>query len=218
MLRHRIKHRLYRLICHFFSKAIQISRTVFVACNAILFLLVVYAWPSSYYVSEQVFSYFPAQNALKVSSAGGWTDFSFKHYRYLRSEVSVSYHRGTRHVYDKIGPHYWAGTKPSTQIGPIVMYHGFPPHQTDRKYFGESSEYGISIPYWLLLSLLGPPLLLQTIRRVSTFRRRRRRRERGECELCGYDLRASAGICPECGTSTKLAANHEGGLEKATPE
>jgi hypothetical protein len=52
------------------------------------------------------------------------------------------------------------------------------------------------IPFWLILALLAP---LPTIWLVSRLRRRRRLAD-NLCPVCGYDLRATPGRCPECGT------------------
>ena len=58
---------------------------------------------------------------------------------------------------------------------------------------------GIWVPYWLVLLLTLPtPLWIMTDHRRRLIRAARR--ERGLCEQCGYDLRATPGRCPECGT------------------
>ena len=51
-------------------------------------------------------------------------------------------------------------------------------------------------PYWALMLLLAP-LPLQALYAALV---RRRRRVSGQCAHCGFDLRASSGRCPECGT------------------
>ena len=73
---------------------------------------------------------------------------------------------------------------------------------------GISLSYDLAVvemPYWpvaLVTSVLPACLLLTTVRR----RRRQRRLHAGLCPACGYDLRASPGRCPECGTPTGAAA------------
>ena len=58
------------------------------------------------------------------------------------------------------------------------------------------SEYSFEMPFWPLLVLTLVPPAAWTYRRWKE----RRRRLRGLCRRCGYDLRASEGRCPECGT------------------
>ena|SRR5687767_13353588 len=52
-----------------------------------------------------------------------------------------------------------------------------------------------AIPYWAPLALTTPPALLAVARLLRRFVRGRR----GLCAGCGYDLRATAERCPECG-------------------
>jgi hypothetical protein len=53
-------------------------------------------------------------------------------------------------------------------------------------------------PYWSIL-VLTAPLLWIVAMWDARLRRRARRAARGECLGCGYDLRATADRCPECG-------------------
>jgi hypothetical protein len=61
------------------------------------------------------------------------------------------------------------------------------------------------VPYWALApAFLGAGL---PAARASVARRRRLRRlAAGCCPSCGYDLRATPGRCPECGTATTRPA------------
>ena len=53
----------------------------------------------------------------------------------------------------------------------------------------------VTAPHWFIaLVTLAPALLL-----LRSYRRRTRERNKGLCPSCGYDLRASAVRCPECG-------------------
>lgn len=89
-------------------------------------------------------------------------------------------------------------------------WHGFTAgHSTDTKTIRLIEEFGpkkqftqfrnqqfIRLPYWcpIFLSGLWPALSLRR------YLRSRRRKAKGLCTSCGYDLRASSGQCPECGT------------------
>ena len=54
----------------------------------------------------------------------------------------------------------------------------------------------LSIPYPVVALLL---LVVPAVRVVARRRVASNRRRAGQCENCGYDLRATSGRCPECG-------------------
>lgn len=72
----------------------------------------------------------------------------------------------------------------------------------------------IVLPLWPLALLAGLPVIPLGMR-VMRHRQQRRRRELGLCMMCGYDLRASAERCPECGTATPEPALPKGTLDGA---
>jgi hypothetical protein len=60
----------------------------------------------------------------------------------------------------------------------------------------------VAIPYWFVTSLLAVVPALWLINRV----RRTARISRNCCPTCGYDMRATPGRCPECGTAAPESA------------
>ena len=63
----------------------------------------------------------------------------------------------------------------------------------------------LRVPLWAVVAVL-LPLPAWRLPAVVRRRRARRRREGGLCPACGYDLSASPGTCPECGTETTTPA------------
>ena len=57
-------------------------------------------------------------------------------------------------------------------------------------------------PVWFLILLVAGPAALWFFRRE----RRLRRASVGQCERCGYDLRATPERCPECGSAASVTS------------
>jgi len=67
-------------------------------------------------------------------------------------------------------------------------------HASDPKFSGHNVQWVIPV-HFISPLLLIPPLLL-----FFSLARSLRRRHIGRCPACGYDLRATPGQCPECGS------------------
>jgi hypothetical protein len=66
-------------------------------------------------------------------------------------------------------------------------------------------HFELGIPFWAFLVAASLPVVVLNLRTRSQIKRRYRMRL-GLCVRCGYDLRATAGRCPECGTAVPVRA------------
>jgi hypothetical protein len=107
---------------------------------------------------------------------------------------------GTRTSYGMIATTMTAdGLKRGAGVEPRLRWStgGFSTYSNSGSHCGHSWQYiGIIVPHWavFLLLIVFPAVQL---RKPWT---RRQRRKRGLCLNCGYDLRASREVCPECGS------------------
>lgn len=60
----------------------------------------------------------------------------------------------------------------------------------------------IAVPFWFIVTLTA----VIPVAWLTAVRRRRSRARENRCMNCGYDLRASAERCPECGTAVATGA------------
>jgi hypothetical protein len=90
-------------------------------------------------------------------------------------------------------------------MGSVTPLHGIEDVLAVRWSNSATLEYQFDIAYWLLCALALPLPLYWLARRKGWIGGRKA----GLCVRCGYDLRASESVCPECGTPI-------GGHEKLT--
>ena len=84
-----------------------------------------------------------------------------------------------------------------------VAWNGFGVVTNDAIDFGDPDKlasYSLMLPHWFVAAVLCL-VPLEALRRSVVRRRRVRRAAASICVNCGYDLRASPGRCPECGTA-----------------
>ena len=74
----------------------------------------------------------------------------------------------------------------------------FKPLQFSNQTRPARGAFELYVPFWFLAAAF----LAMPLARLVRLARSRRRTRGGLCATCGYDLRASPGRCPECGTST----------------
>ena len=81
----------------------------------------------------------------------------------------------------------WAGLVVCNVIVVMLLLVGF-----IGRWLGDGDRVAIVVPFWLLFTLAAFPTAV-------LWHRDRRTVKPGCCLTCGYDLRASKKVCPECG-------------------
>ena len=83
--------------------------------------------------------------------------------------------------------------------GREIKWKGFRLAWGDANWYAQFRIRALLIPYWFLI-LISTPLVIVSARRYLL---RWRWQSAGRCTSCGYDLRFSSGVCPECGAADR---------------
>jgi hypothetical protein len=72
--------------------------------------------------------------------------------------------------------------------------------------FSGVAGWAVTVPLWAVAALAAFPAVCRSFALARKLRQSSRQR-RGHCGRCGYDLRATPGRCPECGTAASVTAS-----------
>lgn len=126
---------------------------------------------------------------------------------YSKTSFNLRLWGGTISHSQIIQPTYFS-IAPDGEVRPVEPFDGWDWYASDWRQIGEVDRRRNSTPgLWIVsfrilhisilpAAVLGCHFVQMTIRHYH----RRFRQQNGLCISCGYDLRASTGICPECGT------------------
>jgi hypothetical protein len=199
----------------------RVLLNVLTALSLLLCVAAVSLWVRSFFVTD-IFSW---RSAASVDG------------RWVETEATVSVGRGGA-MYERVGtrgnvggappagtsPPLWQ-TAPPTSVGGGSHLPGF--WQRRGLGFwttgpltepGRVDQQVVTAPLWSVALLASVPAFVGAASYVRQ-RRRRRRAEAGLCARCGYDLRATPGQCPECGTMApaRSAATRKRHRDEASP-
>lgn len=160
--------------------------TVWIAFSLLLLLVTAAMWVRSYYWWDSAAWPTGTSTALSVSSQFGGIDILESYYvanRYFgfRPERPTKFQMNSFRC-DPYRP-YWRLDTANAVLG---FYYDHLPTLYRR----------LLIPYWAITLVLA-------VCPVAWLLTRRRRRIVGCCPTCNYDLRATPGQCPECGTPVR---------------
>ena len=166
--------------------------TLLAAVSAVLFIVTTAAWARTFFVSDYVQVYkFRSLDPLFTVVQIRWGG-DFAHVQLVRTDNGHDYGAPLSALAGDIVVHHQASAASPQGVTSWLWWD----HYVDYQGYGMAEVWRVQFRPWLLLI---PPIILPAIW-IKRFTRRRRMLRIGLCLACGYDLRATGGRCPECGT------------------
>lgn len=166
--------------------------TFFMAMSLLLSAAVCVLWARSYWVTDA--AGFTRQMPAPASRIV-WSTRGFLTYQQLTHPA------GSKAVYHAPGWVYERGPAqaPNDLGGNSRRFLGvaYADNTSIRGPLAGTRQVAVQAPYWILLPATGALPIARLL--LSGRRRRAARAAAGLCVICGYDLRATPGRCPECG-------------------
>jgi len=182
------------------SRCRGVARRAGTAGIASTAVVIVSLWVRAHFLCDQVALTTASVNLTVIACAmRGHLALCVEHLRPspLVPRLRAYYDRLPADSYDR----YWyGGSRVRAQRSPDILglqFCKYTPPPGDL----EPARETLAVPYWLPLAGCVAPFGLARARRLVRRRRRLDRERRGLCAVCGYDLRGSAGSCPECGSA-----------------
>jgi hypothetical protein len=178
-----------------------VRRRLFTVCSAVSLLLcvaTVVLWVRSYWVGEAMYREGPSYRLAVLSSKGQCSAFRTT-YPASAANGPARWRYSNRGMWAEVTRRPgWYRADPAVRCyGPVAGFGLFDKPAGPTSVGAGTRE--VFFPYWflVLLTAAGPA--------AWCYQARRRRRLRSPllslCPACGYDLRATPGRCPECGTA-----------------
>ena len=160
-------------------------RRILTILSLLLMLAAITLWVRSHWIED-----FVAYNRKGIGSLAAWSrDGRLSFWRDRYEEALVLRQRPVGWEYET-NPMKKPGRWPDGNPGRL----GFVFERDSR---GQDLYRALAIPWWAVAGLFALPPALY----LWGWSKRRVERRLGLCAVCGYDLRASSGRCPECGTA-----------------
>jgi hypothetical protein len=165
---------------------------VLTGLSLLLFVAVAWLWVRSHHGADTLYRYWPARYVTVLSRDGA---IEVRRFVYARPVQRSAEDQRLRHV---------RGMRITTVAGESVAFNFV---GLGRFHLSHPNGFKVDIyviRWWhvFVLAALPPAIVLRAA--VRRWLRERRSRH-GLCFRCGYDLRATPGRCPECGTATPSA-------------